>query len=119
MEEFSPETEVNKSIQQKSFYGEEKTTKVEANFEDNSEEVTQFDPRSKVSDVQFKSVVDTSDLQKSIESINKENMKSPEFGPVCQMKRKEIMAQAEPIEMHQMSNFKSPCVCEDCTEKRV
>ena len=48
-----------------------------------------------------------------------ENLKSPEFGGVCQMKRKEIMAPSEPIETHQMSNFKSPCVCEECINKKV
>ena len=46
-------------------------------------------------------------------------MKSPEFGSLCQMKRKEIMAPSDPLEMHQMSNFKSPCVCEECVNKKV
>jgi hypothetical protein len=66
---------------------------------------------------QFKSAVDT--LEHSKESVTKDNMKSPEFGPICQMKRKEIMAPADPIEVHQMSNYKSPCVCEDCIQQKV
>jgi hypothetical protein len=46
-------------------------------------------------------------------------MKSPEFGPLCQMKRKDIMAPSDPVEVCQMSNFKSPCVCDNCMDMKV
>ena len=69
----------------------------------------------------YKSAVDTSDnlITKSAQNSRieelKDDMKSPEFGQVeCQMKKKEIMGPSDPIETYQMSNYKSPCVCEEC-----
>lgn len=35
------------------------------------------------------------------------------------MKRKEIMAPSDPMEVYQMSNYKSPCVCDECINKKV
>ena len=33
------------------------------------------------------------------------------------MRKKEIMASSDPIEVNDFSNYRSPCICEDCLQK--
>jgi hypothetical protein len=60
-------------------------------------------------------------------SFDQSIIKSPDFGQqenMCfavhqdeQLRKDQIMAPSNLIEVHQMSNYKSPCVCNECIQR--